>query len=195
MARMESGRVSTSRSLLPRTSRFQASKRAPRKSCSSRRSAWIMVPIAPSSTKMRSAASCLSGVSFWDADLVWDADLGIGLRALRFRLQRRAGAGILARPKSEQMADRVNQIGAVHGIEVEVGHAVIDEIQHLFGRDGSGDQLAGRSVGVEAIEAIGKPFRNGRAAARGKGLRGLEVLNRQNSRHDRNIDTGSAHAI
>src|SRR5580698_8246672 len=148
MARMASGRVSMSRSLLPRTSRFQASKRAPRKPCSSRRSAWIMVPIAPSSTRMRSAASWRSVAS------IWDADFGIALRALRFRLQRRPGAEILSRTKSEQVADGVNQIGAVHGVEVKVGHAVIDEIQYLLGGDRGGDQLPGRGIIVEAVEAI-----------------------------------------
>src|SRR5271154_5692695 len=32
---------------------------------------------------------------------------------------------LFARPHAEQMADRVNEIGAVHGVEVKVGHAVI----------------------------------------------------------------------
>src|SRR5262249_11149128 len=56
ISRTASGRLRLSKSLLPRTSRFQASKRAPRNASSSRPSAWIMVPMAPSSTRMRSAA-------------------------------------------------------------------------------------------------------------------------------------------
>src|SRR5262249_31506057 len=63
MSRIASGLVRLSRSLLPRTSRFQASKRAPRNSSSSSLSAWIIVPMAPSSTRMRSRASSRSCVS------------------------------------------------------------------------------------------------------------------------------------
>src|SRR6202162_2900813 len=124
MARTASGRLRLSRSLLPRTSRFQASKRAPRKPSSSRLSAWIMVPMAPSSTRMRSAASRRSVVSVGD---FFDADATMDLRALLFRSDAGADAGCTARPQAEQMADRVNEIGAVHGVEVKVGHAVIDQ--------------------------------------------------------------------
>ena len=41
--------------------------------------------------------------------------------------------GGVARPQPEQMADGVNQIGAVHGVEVEIGDAAVDEIEHLLG--------------------------------------------------------------
>src|SRR5437879_6364971 len=60
MSRMASGLVRLSRSLLPRTSRFQASKRAPRNSSSSSFKDWIIVPMAPSSTRTRSRASARS---------------------------------------------------------------------------------------------------------------------------------------
>src|SRR5271156_2522835 len=128
MARTASGRLRLSKSLLPRTSRFQASKRAPRKPSSSRLSAWIMVPMAPSSTRMRSAASRRSVVSVGD---FFDADATMDLRALLFRGSASADAGGGAWPQAEQMADRVNQIGPVHGVEVKVRHAVIDQIEHL----------------------------------------------------------------
>src|SRR5580700_5488200 len=127
MARTASGRLRLSKSLLPRTSRFQASKRAPRKPSSSRLSAWIMVPMAPSSTRMRSAASRRSVVSVGD---FFDTDAAMDLRALLFRGNASAGAGRVARPEPEEVADRVNKIGAIHGVEVKVGDAVIDQVEH-----------------------------------------------------------------
>src|SRR5580692_4423808 len=177
MARTASGRLRLSKSLLPRTSRFQASKRAPRKPSSSRLSAWIIVPMAPSSTRMRSAASRRSVVSV--ADFL-DTNATMDLRTLLFRNNASAGAVCDARPQPEQVADRVNEIGAVHGVEVKIGDAVIDEIEHLLGGNCGGDQLAGGGVVVEAVEAVGEPGRHRRTAARGKSLRGLEILHRQN---------------
>src|ERR1043166_9609135 len=74
MSRTASGLLRLSRSVLPRTSRFPASKRAPRNASSSSPSAWIMVPIAPSSTRLRSAAIRRSSVSAGDMAML----LGIG---------------------------------------------------------------------------------------------------------------------
>src|SRR5271156_2568381 len=107
MARTASGRLRLRRSLLPRTSRFQASKRAPRKAPSSRRSAWIIVPMAPSSTRIRSVASRRSVVSVGDARLLME------LRALLLGLRVSARAVLLAGPQPEQVADRIDKIGAV----------------------------------------------------------------------------------
>src|SRR6266478_4297562 len=80
MSRTFSGWLRMSRSLLPRTSRFQASKRAPRKPCSSRPRAWIMVPMAPSSTRMRSLASWHSLCSLADITAAAELD-SMGLDA------------------------------------------------------------------------------------------------------------------
>ena len=33
------------------------------------------------------------------------------------------------------MTDGVDQIGAVHGVEVKIGDAALDQVQHLLGRD------------------------------------------------------------
>ena len=74
--------------------------------------------------------------------------------------------GGAARPQPEQMADRVNQIGAVHGVEVEIGDAAVDEIEHLFGGNRGGNELAGGRVVIEAVEAVGQPIRHRGAAAR-----------------------------
>src|SRR5580704_14478667 len=136
MARTASGRLRLSRSLLPRTSRFQASKRAPRKPSSSRLSAWIMVPMAPSSTRMRSAASRRSVVSVGD---FFDTDATMDLRALLFCSGAGADAGGAARPQPEQMADRVDEVGAVHGVEVKAGDTVIHQVEHLLGGNRGGD--------------------------------------------------------
>src|ERR1700728_1709381 len=192
MARTACGRLRLSRSLLPRTSRFQASNRAPRKTSSSRLSAWIMVPMAPSSTRMRSAASRRSVVSVGD---FFDKDATMELCALLFRSNASADAGRAARPQTEQVADRVNEIGAVHGVEVKVRYAVIDQVEHLLGGDGGGDQLAGGGIVVEAVEAVGEPGRHRGAAARGESFRGLEILHRQNSRHDRDVDARGADPV
>src|SRR3954447_25989028 len=36
------------------------------------------------------------------------------------------------RPQAEEVADGVDQVGAVHGVEVELGHAAVDEVEHLL---------------------------------------------------------------
>src|SRR3984957_10713260 len=192
MARTASGRLRLSRSLLPRTSRFQASKRAPRKPSSSRLNAWIMVPMAPSSTRMRSAASRRSVVSVGD---FFDADATMDLCALLFRSGAGADTGRAARPQPEQMADRVDEIGAVHGVEVKVGDTMIHQIEHLLGGDRGGDQLAGGGIVVEAVKTVGEPGRHRGAAARGKSFRRLEILHRQNPRHDRDVDARRAQPV
>src|SRR5580658_7252460 len=161
MARMAACCVRLRRSLLPRTSRFQASKRAPRNSSSSSRSAWIIVPMAPSSTKMRSAAKRRSA----DSELERDTNLFIALRALFLRDGERE---LMIRPQPEQMTDRIDKVGAVHGVKMEVGDAVIDQVDHLFGGDRGGDQLAGRRIVIEAVEAFCQPVRDGSAGAGGE---------------------------
>src|SRR5215475_4603309 len=50
---------------------------------------------------------------------------------------------LLSRSEPEQMAHGVDQVGAVHSVEVEVGDAAIDEVEHLLGGDRGGDELAG----------------------------------------------------
>src|SRR5262249_35956490 len=67
----------------------------------------------------------------------------------------RRGPG--AWPQAEQVTHRVDQVGAVHGVEVEVGDAAIDEIEHLLGGDRGGDELAGGGILVEALEPLREP--------------------------------------
>ena len=42
-------------------------------------------------------------------------------------------------PHAEQVADRKDQVGAVHRVEMEIRHATIDEVHDLLGRDRRGD--------------------------------------------------------
>src|SRR5262249_24394864 len=146
-----------SRSLLPRTSRFQALKRAPRYPSSSRPSAWIMVPMAPSSTRMRSAARRRSVSSVRDMGIDIAAASGVirppspsplpcGEREWTV-----LAARFVAWPQAEQMTHRVNQVGAVHGVEVKIGDAAIDEIRHLLRGERGGDYLAGGGALPEAL--------------------------------------------
>ena len=93
------------------------------------------------------------------------------------------------------MAHRVNQVGAVHGVEVEIGHAAINQIDHLLGGNGGGDQLAGGGIVLEPFEPLGQPSRYRSAGAFGKAPGLLEILHRQDARHDRHIDAVRAHAV
>src|SRR4051794_31478949 len=141
MSSIACGWVRINRSLLPRKSRWKSLKRSPRNAASSYSSAWIMVPMAPSSTRMRSRASALRAVRFRETGTV------IG------------SCGFLraARANAEQMADREYEIGAVHGVEVEGVDAVLGEFLHLAGGDGRRNQLAGVGIVVEAVEFLREP--------------------------------------
>src|SRR5262249_41192114 len=108
---------------------------------------------------------------------------------------KRKRSGLVAWPQAEQVTHRVDQVGAVHGVEVEIGDAAVDEIEHLLGSDRGGDELAGGGILVEAFETLGQPVRHRGAAARGERLGLLEVLHRQDARHDRNVNATCAHAI
>ena len=98
------GCVRIRRSLLPRTSRWKSAKRAPRNAASSYCRPWIMVPIAPSSTRMRSRAAASRAVRFG-----------------RNRRGHRSGGFLCAiGTNAQQMADREHEVRAVHGVEMEV---------------------------------------------------------------------------
>src|SRR5277367_6287084 len=110
-----------------------------------------MVPMAPSSTRMRSAARLRSVFSLAD----W---ISINLRSLRLGMGVRFPALLFVGPQPQQVADRVNQVGAVHRVEVEISYTVVNQIEHLLGGDRGGDQLAGRRIVIEAIEAARQPI-------------------------------------
>src|ERR1700704_2653039 len=119
------GRIN--RSLLPRRSRWKSLKRVPRNAASSYSRPWIMVPMAPSSTRMRSRASASKAVRFGDTDMV----IGSG------------GFLCAIGPNPEQMADGEHEVRAVHGVEMKTVDAVLGELLHLAGCDGGRHQLAG----------------------------------------------------
>src|SRR6267142_3010402 len=114
MSSIAFGCVRINRSLLPLTSRWKSAKRWPRNAASSYCRPWIMVPMAPSSTRMRSRASASRAVRFGETGTVIGSS-GF-LRAI--------GAN------AEQMADREHQVGAGHGVEVEGVDAVLGEFLH-----------------------------------------------------------------
>ena len=78
---------------------------------------------------------------------------------------------------------------------MKIAHAAIQQIEHLFGRDCGGDQLARRRIVIQAVEARSEPVRHRGAGTLREALRLLEVLNREDARRDRHRNTARAHAI
>src|ERR1700710_2285267 len=179
MSSIAFGCVRIRRSLLPRKSRWKSLKRSPRNAASSYSSAWIMVPMAPSSTRMRSRASASSSVRFGETGTV------IG------------SSGFLraARANAEQMADREHEIGAVHGVEMEGIDAVLGEFLDLAGGDGGRDQFPRLGIVIKAFEFLRQPRRHAGAGAPGEIGSLLEILHRQNAGHDGNGDAAGVHAV
>src|SRR5882672_10603898 len=179
MSSIAFGWVRIRRSLLPRRSRWKSAKRAPRNAASSYCSPWIMVPMAPSSTRMRSRAAASRAVRFGEIDTVIES--GSFLCAI--------GAN------AQQMADGEHEVRAVHGVEVEGIDAVLGEFLDLAGGDGSCHQLAGLGIFVEAFELLCQPVRH-RGAGAGDKIAGLlEVVHRHDAGHDRNGDTSRTHPV
>src|SRR5882757_5771124 len=141
MSSIAFGWVRINRSLLPRKSRWKSLKRSPRNAASSYSSAWIMVPMAPSSTRMRSRARASKAFRLGEVGTVIGS-CGF-LRAI--------GAN------AEQMADREYQVGTVHGVKMEGVDAMLGEFLHLAGSNGRCDQLARIGIVVEPVEFFRQP--------------------------------------
>src|SRR3954453_8665940 len=122
MSSIACGWVRINRSLLPRRSRWKSLKRSPRKAASSNWRFWIIVPMAPSSTRMRSRAAASRAVRLGETGTV------IGSRGLLCAVG----------PNTQQMADREHEIGADDGVEVKVIDAVLGELLPLSSRDSGG---------------------------------------------------------
>src|SRR3954451_17151897 len=137
------------RSLLPRTSRWKSLKRSPRNAASSYCRPWIMVPMAPSSTRMRSRAAASRAVRLWDTGTVIGS--GSFLRAIG--------------TDAQQMADREHEVRAVHGVEMKGVDALFCQFLHLARRDSRGHELSRLGVVVEPFELVGEPGRHGGAGA------------------------------
>src|ERR1700729_399631 len=127
MSSIASGWVRINRSLLPLTSRWKSLKRSPRNAASSYWRPWIMVPMAPSSTRMRSRAAASKAVRLGETGAV----IGSG-----------AFLGALG-ADTEQMADGEHEVRAVHGEEVKGVEAVLGELLRLPGGNRRRHQLAG----------------------------------------------------
>src|SRR5215213_6646934 len=177
------GWVRIKRSLLPRTSRWKSAKRAPRNAASSYCRAWNMVPMAPSSTRMRSRAAASSAVRFGETSIETLAVIGSGSFLCAI------GAD------AQQMADRKHEVRAVHGVEMKGIDALLGELLHLAGRNGGGNQLARLGVVVEAFELVRQPGRHRRARAGDEVARLFEIVHRHDAGHDRNIDAAGADAV
>src|ERR1700736_6877246 len=149
MSSIALGWVRIRRSLLPLTSRWKSLKRSPRNAASSYCRPWIMVPMAPSSTRMRSRAAASRAVRF--------GDTGTFIGSGSFLCALRADA--------QQMADREHEVRAVHGVEVKGIDAVLGEFLHLAGGNGGRHQLAGLGIVVEAFELVRQPRRHAGAGA------------------------------
>src|SRR5881394_1401832 len=123
---MACGCVRIKRSLLPRTSRWKSAKRSPRNAASSYCRPWIMVPMAPSSTRIRSRAAASRAVRLGDTGTV----IGSG------------GFLCAIGADAQQMADREHEVRAVHGIEMKGIDAVLCQLLYLTCRDGGRNEFA-----------------------------------------------------
>src|ERR1700674_3716434 len=179
MSSIAFGWVRISRSLLPLRSRWKFAKRSPRNAASSYSSPWIMVPMAPSSTRMRSRAAASRAVRFSETGTV----IGSG------------GFLCAIGANAQQMADGEHQVRAVHGVEVKGVDAVLCQLLHLPGRDGGRHQFAGLGVIIEALELFREPVRHGRAGASDKIAGLLEVVHRHDAGYDGNGDAAGAHPV
>src|SRR6202142_1654714 len=155
MSSIAFGWVRIRRSLLPLRSRWKSVKRCPRNAASSYSRPWIIVPMAPSSTRMRSRAAASRAVRWGETGTV----IGSG----GFLCARGADA--------EQMADREHEVRAVHGVEVKGLDAVLVEFLPLTRRHRRRHQLAGLGVIVEAVEFRSQPVRHAGAGAGHEGSR------------------------
>src|SRR6266404_153492 len=179
MSSIAFGCVRINRSLLPLRSRWKCLNRAPRNAASSYCSPWIMVPMAPSSTRMRSRARARSAVRL--------GETGTFMGSCGF-------LGAIG-PNAQQMADGEHEIGAVHGVEVKGVDAVLGEFLHLAGGDGGRHQLAGFRIVVEAFEFLRKPVRYGGAGASDKIAGLFEIVHRHDAGHDRNRDAARTNPV
>src|SRR5262245_54520818 len=86
------------------------------------------------------------------------------------------------------MADGVDEVGAVQGVEVELANALVYEIHHLLGSDCGRNQMGGRRIVVESVEPTFEPGWHGGTAAGGKAKDLLEIVDRHDAGNDRRPD-------
>ncbi len=98
-------------------------------------------------------------------------------------------------PQPQQVADGVDEIGAVQRVEVELADALIDQVHHLLGCHGGGDEMGRLRIVVEAVEAPRQPGRHGRPAPPRKARHLLEIVDRHDAGHDRRPDAARARRL
>src|SRR5882757_8377446 len=167
------------RSLLPLMSRWKSLNRSPRNAASSYCRPWIMVPMAPSSTRMRSRAAASRAVRFSETGTV------IGSGSLLCAL----------RADAEQMADREHEVRAVHGVEMEGVDAAFCQFLHLAGSHRGRHQLSRFGIVVEAVELLRQPVRHRGAGAGNEVARLLEIMHRHDAGHDRDFDAARSDTV
>src|SRR5262249_4074635 len=100
-----------------------------------------MVPMAPSSTRMR----CLSKLTNSDRTLFSDITVLL------------AYARLVGNWPASGRAGGRDEVGAIHRVEVEGRDAAIDQIEHLLGGNSRSNQLACRGIIIEALKPPGDP--------------------------------------
>src|SRR6185437_2630838 len=182
MSSIAAGWVRINRSLLPLMSRWKSLNRSPRNAASSSCRPWIIVPIAPSSTRMRFLAAASSAVRF--------GEIGTDIR-------RPSSSSFLGavRPDAEQVADREHEIGAVHGVEMEGVDAMLGELLHLAGGHRRRHKFACVGIVVESVEFLREPVRHRGAGAGHEVARLPEIMHRHDAGYDRNADAARADAV
>src|SRR5262245_11819585 len=93
------------------------------------------------------------------------------------------------------MTDGVDEIGAVQRVEVKIVDAPGHEAEHLFGGDGSGNEIARLLVVLQSLESMAEPVRHMRARFGGEARDLLEIVDGNDAGHDGNVDTAGADAI
>lgn len=93
------------------------------------------------------------------------------------------------------MADGIDEIGLVHRVEMQVGGAAVDQVEHLLGADGGRNEPAGRDIVLQPLEAVGQPLRHAGAGLAGEVGGLLEVLDRHDARQDRDLDAPGADLV
>jgi hypothetical protein len=215
MSSIASGCVRISRSLLPLRSRWKSLKRSPRKSPPRRASGpGSCVPMAPSSTRMRSDSRPGEGRSIsigrdltllghCACPLTSCATAATGTRPdainLRFDATQCASRRHLCAPFSGgSRADGRWRRRGRRGSSCRNGSRRRRDRSRsstCSAADGCGDQLARRGIVLKALEALSQPRGTLAPVAGGEVLRLLEVLHREDAGHDRDIDAVRAHAI
>src|SRR5689334_1353886 len=98
-------------------------------------------------------------------------------------------------PQSQEMADRVHEIGAVERVEVKLLHALVHEIHDLLCGDRGSDEMARRRVALQSVETPREPGGNACAGLGGKARDLLEIVDRHDAGRDRHPDAGGARTL